>query len=110
MLRLEKIEKIVTDDSITLYWEKIEDFPSTCHYELFVNGKMEGTTDKTHFELEDLSPETIYELRIIGKSSERADAEVLLMSEILKLETGKEKRRIADAYMCNHVEYQRYNY
>ena len=94
MLKLNNISKIITSDSITLYWEKTEDIPTYCHYEIFVNGKMEGTTEKTHYELENLQAQTEYELRIVGKNSEAADAEVILLSEIMQLQTTKEKNRI----------------
>lgn len=94
MWKLDNIGKIITSDSITLYWEKAEDIPSDCHYEIFVNGRMEGSTEKTHYELENLQPQTPYELRIVGKSSKAADAEVILLSDRMQLQTTKEKKRI----------------
>lgn len=92
MINLKEIETIVTSDSITLYWEKTKEIPSDCYYEIFLNGKQEGTTDKTHYEFEGLQAETEYELRVIGKSSRAADADAILLSHGMKLTTTKAKK------------------
>ena len=92
MISLTSIESIVTADSITLYWEKNEEIPSKCYYEIFLNGKVEGTTDKTHYEFEGLQAETEYELRVIGKSCDAAGADAILMSNVMKIKTTKAKK------------------
>ena len=91
---LENIRNIITDDSITLYWEKIAEIPTGCSYEILLNGKTVGTTDKTHYEVEGLQPRTVYELQVIGRENNRADAPVLFASKVMKLETGKAKKMI----------------
>lgn len=103
MQKLETINKIITSDSITLYWDKPEKCEKGLTYQVFVNGEVLGETDKTHYEIENLFPEMKYVVQIIGnveskheiegqKALEGIIIEKVLESEVLDLETTKAKK------------------
>ena len=80
-----RIESIVFEDEIVLYWEKAADVRET-GYEIWCNGRKEGETDKTHFTLTELIACTDYEIEI--KSLPTGNLEKVTLT------TGKVKRRI----------------
>ena len=80
-----RIESIVFEDEIVLYWEKAADVRVT-GYEIWCNGRKEGETDKTHFTLTELIACTDYEIEI--KSLPTGNLERVTLA------TGKVKRRI----------------
>ena len=50
VISMGRIESIVFEDEIVLYWEKAADVRET-GYEIWCNGGKVGETDKTHFTL-----------------------------------------------------------
>ena len=80
-----RIESIVFEDEIVLYWEKAADVRET-GYEIWCNGRKEGETDKTHFTLTGLTACTDYEIEM--KSLPTGNLERVTLT------TGKVKRRI----------------
>ena len=59
-----KIHDLITDDSITLYWEREEGMKEHFSYEF--EGK-KGTLKSTHLMLDALAPDSVYTLKIEGK-------------------------------------------
>ena len=53
-----------TARSLTLYWEKPMDAQAGTSYTLRVDGQTVGETDRTHFTLEGLKPETAYPVEL----------------------------------------------
>ncbi|MDE6964814.1 MAG: fibronectin type III domain-containing protein, partial [Lachnospiraceae bacterium] len=56
----------VTDTAITLYWEKPKeriDGRRDC-YRIYTDGKLSGSTGKTHFTIEKLRPDTEYAIAV----------------------------------------------
>ena len=49
-----------TADSITLFWDKPEHSAGRAQYELFVDGRPTGGSDRTHFTVTGLMPDTEY--------------------------------------------------
>lgn len=84
----ESINSIVTDDSVTLYWEKPEELPKEFRYRIFLNGVLTGETEKTHYTVEKLCPETVYqaEIKLKGRKSEERE-----QTWRIQVKTGKKK-------------------
>lgn len=80
-----RIESIVFEDEIVLYWEKAADVRET-GYEIWCNGGKVGETDKIHFTLTGLIACTDYGIEI--KSLPTGNLERVTLT------TGKAKRRI----------------
>lgn len=80
-----RIESIVFEDEIVIYWEKAADVQET-GYEIWCNGGRVGETDKTHFTLTGLTACTDYEIEI--KSLPMGNCERISVT------TGNVKRRI----------------
>ena len=59
-----KIHELITDDSITLYWEREEGMKEHFSYEF--EGK-KGTLKSTHLMLDALAPDSVYTLKLEGK-------------------------------------------
>lgn len=57
------INQIVFNDEITLWWTKDEFFRAD-GYRLYLDGKLHGEKDKTHYTFSELNPETVYDIRI----------------------------------------------
>ncbi len=83
------VENLLTCESITLFWNKPELFPEGAAYRITVDGKTHGTTDKTHYLIDNLLEETIYQIQIFIDQTNQ-EAEDLFYSETLH--TGKKKR------------------
>lgn len=79
------IYSLVTADSITLYWDKM--ISEKVEYRIFLNGRFHGSTEKTHYELEQLEAEKDYRIRIEKEygGGEKTDEEEVF------LKTGKKK-------------------
>lgn len=82
------INNLITSDSITLYWEKPETSAQLIVYQIFLNGSMAGSTDKTHFELKDLEPDTDYEILV---NACQEDDQVQISSGMCCIRTEKKK-------------------
>lgn len=55
---------LTTDQSITLWWEKPDVPPE--QYAVLLNGKATAVTDRTHATLANLTPDTEYEIEVVG--------------------------------------------
>jgi len=78
------------EDSITIYWEKPE-FAGNCQYELLLDGKRRGSTDKTHYTFEGLTADREYEIEVRAYAP---GEDVILSRETKKISTLPAKRRI----------------
>ena len=58
------INKIIFEDQIILYWDKEWDLPNDLTYVTKLNGKNYLSSSKTHVEINDLAPDTIYTVTI----------------------------------------------
>ena len=85
-MTLKNLNHIIGSDYITLYWDKPEQAPGETHYQILLNDEAVGATDRTHFTINGLLPETEYEVRIRPVSLPDADpsfacGETRLMAE-----------------------------
>lgn len=83
-------ECLVTSDSITVYFDKPEHLPEDYQYQIYLNGKMAGESNKTHFLLEGLESSTEYsiQVKVAGSGS------VLTESLMEHVRTCAAKRRL----------------
>ena len=101
------VQKIITEESVTLYWDKPHNLAGGAVYRIFCDGKEAGTTDKTHYTLEGLSAETEYTVEVrlftgengfVTDESEavggQENASGCAASEIMAVKTTKAKRRL----------------
>ena len=79
-----KINSFVTDNCITLYWDKPEEAGEDTVYEIYVDGKKAGESVKTHFTLEGLDAAKSYCVKV---STDFAEA-------VLTITTASAKRKI----------------
>lgn len=86
---------VLTEDSITLFWEKEIQLNENQHYEVLCNGEQAGSTQKTHYTLENLGSETMYHvcLQLIEEAVDGVKA-VLNTTKQLELTTLKVKKRL----------------
>lgn len=61
---IENIRNYAFHDSITIYWEKGESLQKGIAYQIFCDGIFAGTTDKTHYTIENLEAETGYRIQV----------------------------------------------
>ncbi len=80
-----EMEYIVTEDSLTVYWERTKEMATGESFRVFLDGKEAARTEKTHCTLSGLFPEQVYTVRAAGAFWE---------SEELSVRTLKKKRRI----------------
>lgn len=90
MNKLENVKFIVTDNSITLYWDKPEAFSDGCRYEIRLNENNVGTTTKTHYTIDKLEKETGYQVQVKLVADYESDAKA--SSEKVSVTTAKQKR------------------
>lgn len=76
---------IITEDSITVYWERTKEMAAGERFRVFLNGKEAACTQKTHCTLSGLLPEQVCTVRAKGAFWE---------SEELTVRTLKRKHRI----------------
>ena len=88
------IRKIVTEDTITLYWDKPRGLERGSFYQIVCNGEEKGTTDRTHYTLEGLHPETEYTVQVRLFNGNEQKTRGCAVYESMVIKTGKEKRRI----------------
>lgn len=74
-----EIEWLITSDSITVYFDKPENLPEEYKYQIFLNGKIAGESDKTHFMLERLDSSVYYDVqvKVMGNGETLAESSVL---------------------------------
>lgn len=82
-------QKIVTSESVTLFWDKSENLPEHFIYQIFCDGEIVGTTTKTHYTVDDLQADTEYLLEVrflIGED------EICAYSDCITVRTTKAKK------------------
>lgn len=91
---MDKIYSAVTSDSITLYWDKSEKAGKQWNYDIYVDEKKVGETDKTHFDIVALEPEQEYDIRV-----EVSDGLTMVESceERITIDKKKKKLDVTDA-------------
>lgn len=62
-----------TDTEAEVFWDLPEDADSHSTYSIILNGDTIGTTNKTHYSLTNLTPESVYKLEVIHKLSADSD-------------------------------------
>lgn len=72
-----ELQFLMTSDSITVYFDKPEKLPKEYQYEIFLNGKSAGESDKTHFLLEGLDSGTDYgvQIKVMSQGKELAKSD-----------------------------------
>ncbi len=65
-----KVNIVLFEDEITLYWDKQWDLPDGIIYQIYLDEKAVFSTDKTHCEITGLSPSSAYTVRLEGKDGE----------------------------------------
>lgn len=63
-MTLQPIQGFSLGSAATLYWEKPRQLPKHCSYHMIQDGKMAGTSEKTHYTLENLIPGQSYEFSV----------------------------------------------
>lgn len=90
MQQLKNTQTVITSDSITLFWDKPQEYAGSATYEIKMDGAVCGTTDKTHFTLEHLDGDREYRVEI-GRHG--ADGTKTVSAPLL-LRTEPEKERL----------------
>lgn len=79
------LEFIVTEDSVTVYWERIKEMAVGESFSVYLDGRQAVCTEKTHCTLTGLLAEHSYKIRVVG---------ALWESEEITVKTPKRKYRI----------------
>lgn len=71
-MTLQQVQGFSVGTEAVLYWEKPRQLPQNCCYQIFQDGKLAGSSDKTHYTVENLIPGKSYEyvVRIVTQSGE----------------------------------------
>ena len=77
------MKTLIFEDEIILFWKPEERFKDAA-YKLFLNGKLLKTSDKTHFEIKNLTPETEYEIKKISYTTDYEYDETMDPKHMLK--------------------------
>ncbi len=64
MDQINAINYLTTESSITIFWDKPEDFSDGDKYQIILNRSLAGTDQKTHYILTDLKSDTTYNLQV----------------------------------------------
>lgn len=88
------IKSLITEESVTLYWDKPETFPKQGYYKIILAGKPVGNTKKTHYTIDGLEADTAYEVEIQLLEKDGTGRDTGVHSEKIELRTGKKKARI----------------
>lgn len=91
MKSIDNIYSLITENEITIYWDKPEGLPWDSRYRILVNGKEALMTDRTHATFENLTEGTGYQVQV---SILDGKGEVWGASDPLILHTGSLKKRI----------------
>ena len=95
MIRIENLRAIISDNSITLFWDKPQ-CDADIVYQVMISQegqfeKVAGETVTTHFTIEDMQQNMLYHCKIEGKS--QAEDSVIASGEI-DVKTPSKKNRI----------------
>ena len=88
------IQSLITEESVTLYWDKPEAFPRQGYYKIILDGKPVGSTKKTHYTIDGLEADTAYEVEIQLLEKDGTGGDTGVHREMIELRTGKKKVRI----------------
>lgn len=92
---------LIASDEICLYWEKPEfEEGQKVIYHILVNGKEIGRTEKTHYTLMNLEPETVYEIEVIMCSNENDKTSESFWRESLQTQKQKKIIDVTQAPYC----------
>lgn len=95
MIRIKNLQSIVTEESITLFWEKTMYLESNQYYTIYCDNRKVSTTKKTHFTLKGLKCETLYSVFIqLMEKNLNGRESVLENTEVQMLMTKIRKKRI----------------
>lgn len=92
-----KLEYLVFEDEIIIFWEKEEQAAPSDRYRITVNGQDVRETVKTHCRLEELAPDTDYCVRV---SRMRGETEESSAEERLRTAAKRERLNVAEAPYC----------
>ena len=97
------VRKIIFEDEIILWWERVAALPQGGAFEIAVNGNLHGKTTKTHYELKNLQPETEYDISVL-----LVDDESKVVSKVgaILAKTKKTKKRLD--VTCKRYLFQTY--
>lgn len=84
------LNKVLMPDSVILYWDLPENYEKGNTYNVYLNSKVIGKTEKCHFKVKNLIPETEYAFKVEMEDDSGNYSEI---GEFL-VKTLKEKRRI----------------
>lgn len=82
------LNTLIFEDSIIVYWDRIQLKEKEC-YQLVLNDEIVGSTKKTHYTFEDLTPSTEYTIKVIIENIDESKEVGLLC-----VKTQAQKRRI----------------
>ena len=88
------IQSLITEESVTLYWDKPVAFPRQGYYKIILDGKPVGSTKKTHYTIDGLEADTAYEVEIQLLEKDGTGGDTGVHREMIELRTGKKKVRI----------------
>ena len=84
------IQTIIYEDEITLWWD-MDEFSSGTTYEFYLDGKLHGATDKTHYTFANLQADTVYNIEL------KTNAGKIAFAEAIKTKTTKRRLDITKA-------------
>lgn len=87
---------IAFENEIILYWDKEWELDEKPLYRIIIDGKESGSTQKTHFTLEGLSPETEYNITVERVCREKNEAENIF-SEVISTSRAKNRLDVTKA-------------
>ncbi len=58
------LNKVVFENEIHIYWDKIFKIDNKLYFEVFLNGKLHGKAEFTHYEFKNLTPKTEYKIAV----------------------------------------------
>ncbi len=63
----------VFDEEINIYWDKLFGINFELEYDIYLNGKFEGTSKYTHYEFYDVLPDTEYVVYVVARIKDTDD-------------------------------------
>ncbi len=88
MIDVIPVRALCTENSVTLFWEKPAGTDGArLHYRVYIDGVKAGETDRTHFTIEKLAPDTAYTVTLRAAAGDRES-----LCAALSLRTGPAKR------------------
>ncbi len=91
MSKINELNKIIFDDKVILFWEKIYGMNEIFNYQIFLNDNLVGETKKTHFTLNKLEVGTSYYVIIKVILNE---TEIVELTEKIEIKTQNKKEFI----------------